>query len=133
MQETFYSFPVPLSIALVADLHDHPYTDIISSLQINKPDIICIAGDFTHGGFPASGLKMENTKYALSFLAACTVIAPVYVSLGNPSLSVNGVAEQCVLTFAFAKNDEGSAFDEITKLSEGDIRYFPDCYFIRRA
>ena len=100
MQETFYSFPVPLSIALVADLHDHPYTDIISSLQTNKPDIICIAGDFTHGGFPASGLKMENTKYALggfpasglkmentkyalSFLAACTVIAPVYVSLGN--------------------------------------------------
>ena len=83
MQETFYSFPVPLSIALVADLHDHPYTDIISSLQTNKPDIICIAGDFTHGGFPASGLKMENTKYALSFLAACTDIAPVYISLGN--------------------------------------------------
>ena len=83
MQETFYSFPVPLSIALAADLHDHPYTDIVSSLQTNKPDIICIAGDFTHGGFPASGLKMENTKYALSFLAACTDIAPVYISLGN--------------------------------------------------
>ena len=83
MQDTFYSLPVPLTIALVADLHDQPYTAVVSSLQANKPDIICIAGDFTHGGFPPSGLKMENTEYALSFLAACTEIAPVYVSLGN--------------------------------------------------
>ena len=71
MQETVYSLPVPLSIALVADLHDHPYSAVLSSLQNHKPDIICIAGDFTHGGFPASGLKMENTRYSLSFLSAC--------------------------------------------------------------
>ena len=83
MQETVYSFPVPLSIALVADLHDHPYSAVISSLRNYKPDIICIAGDFTHGGFPVSGLKMENTRYALSFLSACAGIAPVYTSLGN--------------------------------------------------
>lgn len=83
MQETLYTLPVPLSIALVADLHDRPYSAVTASLQAHKPEIICIAGDFTHGGFPASGLKMENTRHSLSFLSACVRIAPVFVSLGN--------------------------------------------------
>lgn len=83
MQETFYHLPVPLTIALLADLHDRPYHAIEASLRARKPDMICIAGDFIHGGFPLSGLKMEECEYALRFLASCASIAPTYVSLGN--------------------------------------------------
>ena len=83
MQETFYEFSVPLMTALVADLHDQPYSEVLHSLRNQKPDIICVAGDFTHGGFPSSGLKMESTQYALSFLQDCSSVAPVFVSLGN--------------------------------------------------
>lgn len=83
MQETFYELPVPLSIALATDLHDQPYSELLQSLRNRKPDIICIAGDFTHGGFPSAGLKMESTRYALSFLQDCSAVAPVFVSLGN--------------------------------------------------
>ena len=45
MKNTVYRFPVPLRIALLADLHDKPFGEIASSLSEHKPDIICVAGD----------------------------------------------------------------------------------------
>ncbi len=45
MMETIYRLPVPVSVALLADLHDRPYFSIIQSLSDHRPEIICIAGD----------------------------------------------------------------------------------------
>ena len=57
MKETIYYFDVPLSIALLSDLHDHPADEVISSLDRNRPEIICVAGDLFQGFRPADNLS----------------------------------------------------------------------------
>ena len=84
MKETIYYFDVPLSIALLSDLHDHPADDVISSLEQNRPEIICVAGDLFQGFRPWKGRTAENySKNVFSLLEACSSIAPVFMSLGN--------------------------------------------------
>ena len=112
-----------LKIALLSDIHDHPCPGLVASLKKNRPDIICVSGDFMLGFHPdsqkarkrmqqwrtKSGRRpgralagkriwrgslsgrplarrpyaVEQIQYALRLLAACSKIAPTYVSLGN--------------------------------------------------
>ena len=83
MQETFYTVPgCPVLVAQVSDLHERPYDDVITSLQRNRPDLICVTGDFFFGVMPRTQTKAEESGM-LSFFAACAELAPCFVSLGN--------------------------------------------------
>ena len=83
MQETYYSVPgCPLRLALVSDLHERPFDAVLVSLERNRPDLICVAGDFLYGRPSEMGLKVEEAG-VLPFFSACAVIAPCFVSLGN--------------------------------------------------
>ena len=80
MIETTYHLNTPVSIALLTDLHNRPFTDIISKVKDFSPDIIAIAGDVIYGT-PKYGLKKQIN--VLSFFSACVSIAPTFFSLGN--------------------------------------------------
>ena len=83
MQETFYTVQgCPLRIAHVSDQHERPYGKILRSLEQNRPDLICVTGDFFYGRPPKTGLKAEVAG-VLPFFRACAQIAPCFVSLGN--------------------------------------------------
>ncbi len=84
MQETYYTIPgCPLKIALVSDLHERPFASVVRSLYRNRPELICIAGDFVYGACSENLLKPEKAVHVLPFLARCAGIAPSFVSLGN--------------------------------------------------
>ena len=79
MVETVYRIPgVPAKLCLLADFHNRPNPDIISSLRRNRPDLILIAGDVFYSTYP-----LVNQVYVPSFLEGCAKIAPTYLSLGN--------------------------------------------------
>ena len=83
MQETFYTVPgCPVLIAQVSDLHERPYDGVLASLRQNRPDLICITGDFFFGRPVKSGLKIEAAK-VLPFFSVCASLAPCFVSFGN--------------------------------------------------
>ena len=83
MQETFYTVPgCPVLVAQVSDLHERPYDGVIASLQQNRPDLICITGDFFFGRPVQTGLKVDAAEL-LPFFFACASLAPCFVSLGN--------------------------------------------------
>ncbi len=82
MQETFYNIHIPFKAALIADLHDQPYNDVLSSLKWQRPSMIFIPGDLIYGTVPSEGLKIDSTK-VLPFLENCAAIAPSFFSLGN--------------------------------------------------
>ncbi len=84
MKDTIYKLNIPLRTALLADLHDRPFGWITRSLIAHKPDIICIAGDTAHRfDFSDDRLAIQQTRYVLPFLKACSEIAPTFMSLGN--------------------------------------------------
>ncbi len=85
MIDTFYTIDTcPLKIALLADLHARPFDDVLRSLDANRPDIICIAGDIVYGIVPEDGrLKMEESGTSLRFLKECAARRDTFLSLGN--------------------------------------------------
>ena len=84
MVETTYSLDVPVSVALLADLHGRPYDHILSSLETYKPDLIAIAGDIVYGSHPADDVSpLRSQGHVLPFLSACASLAPTFLSLGN--------------------------------------------------
>lgn len=86
MKETFYTIPgCPLSFALLADLHNKPFDEIITSLRSWHPQMIFIAGDIVYGGSRPEGdeLVVDVQQNVLPFLRSCAAIAPTYLSLGN--------------------------------------------------
>ena len=91
MKDTIYKYNTPLHIALLADLHDREFGWIVESLKAQKPEIICIAGDVVHRvDTDTDGLVIDQTKYVLPFLKACTEIAPTFMSLGNHEWTLCG-------------------------------------------
>ena len=83
MQESFYTVPgCPLSAALVSDLHERPFDAALASLKRERPDLICVTGDFVYGRPTKEGLKVIEAG-VLPFFSACVSIAPCFVSLGN--------------------------------------------------
>ena len=76
MQESFYILPGPAAcrIALLADLHNRPCPEALTSLRARKPDLICIAGDFVHG-FGSESSQRERaslTDRPVIFLSGMT-------------------------------------------------------------
>ncbi len=84
MNETFYSMPVPVVIALLTDSHNMNPEPVIQSLKRQKPEIILIAGDIVNGEYGTEdGRVLKRQQNVLSLLRACTGIAPTYLSWGN--------------------------------------------------
>lgn len=84
MVETIYNIPNAPRLALLADLHGRPFDDVIRSLGIHKPKIICIAGDIVYGSHPVDDRSpLDTQENVLPFLEACAAIAPTFLSLGN--------------------------------------------------
>lgn len=82
-------------IALVADLHDKPYHDLLVSFEERKPDVIAICGDLLyaagkeHNIFiedPQSAQHLRDAKYALRFLEEIVQKYTVLFSTGNHEL-----------------------------------------------
>ena len=84
MVETTYHLGTPVSIALLTDLHGHPYSNIISSVAARRPSFICLAGDFIYGTWPEGNISpLVSQTNVLPFFRACALVAPTYLSLGN--------------------------------------------------
>ncbi len=64
----------PLTIAVIADLHDRSWEAIYESMASRNPDVIAIPGDL---------ISTTLTDNCLSFLASCASIAPTFYSMGN--------------------------------------------------
>ena len=77
---TTYCIPAPRGVsavlALVTDLHNCPYTALLSAIRAQKPDAVVISGDL-----------MEDTGRggyrALAFLREAAAEFPVFYGLGN--------------------------------------------------
>lgn len=80
MRETRYHVGAPCSIALLTDLHNRPCRTVLDSLAVNRPDIICVAGDLVHG-LVRNTLNEQDRSIAL--LKGCAPLAPTFLSLGN--------------------------------------------------
>lgn len=79
---TYHGFPV--SLALLADLHNTDPAPIIASLRVHQPSLIAITGDVLYGSAPVDDQSpLETQKNVLPFLKACCSIAPAFLSLGN--------------------------------------------------
>lgn len=78
MVETVYNVENAPRLALLSDLHNREFGDIIASLERHRPELICIAGDVVDGHNEAS-----DQSNVLPFLKSCAGIAPTYMSLGN--------------------------------------------------
>ena len=84
MIESFYRIPDAPRLALLSDLHGKPYHQVVASLQKNKPDMICIAGDIIYGVWPEDDISpLVSQPYVLPFLERCADVAPTFLSLGN--------------------------------------------------
>ena len=59
MVETIYHLNSPVSIALLTDLHNRPYKDIIRRVEKYAPDIIAVAGDVIYGS-PEKGMILKK-------------------------------------------------------------------------
>ncbi len=64
-----------LHIVLLADLHNKPWERIVEQTAALRPDIILIPGDLTLG--------FDCYDRVEGFVAACSALAPTYLSLGN--------------------------------------------------
>ena len=85
MKTTRYQFhsPIPgvsFKAAIVADLHDRPYGEILPILEREAPDLILIPGDLTE--MLRLGI-CPSARPGLGLLSKCTAIAPTFYSLGN--------------------------------------------------
>lgn len=73
---------VPRKIALVTDLHSKAFDRVIDTTKSVKPDYIMISGDLINR-------KIENSRYAESFLSLCADLAPTFYALGNHEWQYN--------------------------------------------
>ncbi len=70
----------PFTAAVVADLHDHPYDDVLRILERERPDIILIPGDLTEWLADDSSAVFRP---GLGLLEKAAGIAPTFYSFGN--------------------------------------------------
>ena len=127
MQIRRYNLPANVrkqyTIALVADLHDHPYEDILKSFSNEKPDFIAVNGDLLYAAVPGHSIyehvpesrqHLKNTQYAQNFLKEAVKHAPVLFSTGNHELYL----DQCDVDFL---NEIGVVFLDNTFCAIGEL------------
>lgn len=84
MIETVYHIPGVPNLALLSDLHNRPFDQVIASLQRHKPTLIAITGDVLYGSQPEENVSpLDIQENVLPFLRSCASIVPTYLSLGN--------------------------------------------------
>ena len=92
MVETFYhASPIlspvlserKLRLALLTDFHNGEPKPVLHSLEKQRPDFICIAGDLVRGRAPEGDRLFDEQKNVLPFLHGCLNTAPTFMSLGN--------------------------------------------------
>lgn len=98
MKDIYYVKKADISkkvrIALVADLHNNSFKDIIISMRNNKPDYITVCGDLLNARTKRgiyyedkdSAQHFRGASNALSFLNEAVEIAEVIFSTGNHEL-----------------------------------------------
>ncbi len=85
MKTTYYTLKSPspeiaFKAAIIADLHDRPYGEILPILEREAPDLILIPGDLTER------IKEEDapvSRPGIRLLAACAAVAPTFYAFGN--------------------------------------------------
>ncbi len=91
MKETYYNIPGAPGIALLSDLHNHPFQIIEQSLKRHQPELICIAGDIIYGRRPEDNRSpLDMQEFVLPFLRSCSAVAPSFLSLGNHEQILDG-------------------------------------------
>ena len=84
MKITRYKYAVPVTIALLSDLHNKPYSQIISQVRELEPDIIAVTGDVVFGRRPENNTPItQQQENILPFLRECAHTAQTFFSLGN--------------------------------------------------
>lgn len=97
MKETFYKYNTPVKICLLADIHDRPFVEIISSLKRQKPDVIAVAGDILDHVQLNNGVPVvSQSKHSLNFLKACSECAKTFFSLGNHEWMLAGQDKEII-------------------------------------
>ena len=91
MKITRYTVPtshpdVDLTAAVVADLHDRPFGEIVAQLAEIKPDVILISGDLCES---MEGKRGTHERHGFGFLAEAAKIAPTFYSLGNHEIGAS--------------------------------------------
>ena len=89
MRYTFYSTAMrgiarPVRAAVVADLHDGAYDDVLYIIKKMQADIILVPGDFLQ--------SPEKTARGFAFLTAAAKLAPTFCSIGNHEVGVPNLA-----------------------------------------
>ena len=69
------------TFAVVADLHNRKYNDVICALKKIKPDYILIPGDLTNN--LEFDWQLQGSENGIAFLSEATKIAKTYYSVGN--------------------------------------------------
>ena len=96
-----------LSIALVSDLHNREYREIVEIIKRESPDFIAVTGDF-------SNRYTKKCEKGLEFFKVISKKYPVFVSLGNHDTEILTKAD-------FEKIKESGAFlldNEFIKYNE---------------
>lgn len=71
---------VPITLALVSDLHNRNAKTVLGELENSAPDMIMMPGDiFNEQPLPEAKEQSES----LYFIRECTKIAPAWFSIGN--------------------------------------------------
>ena len=52
MVDTVYRLDIPVTLALLGDMHGRTYQDVINSMEKHQPDVILIVGDIQYGAQP---------------------------------------------------------------------------------
>ncbi len=108
-------------LALVTDLHNCPYRQLLDTIRAQKPDAIVIAGDLL-GNLDTRGAR------SLAFLGDAAADFPVFYALGNHERLLHEDAYRVIReTGATLLVNETAAFEEL--LIGGlapDLREMPD-------
>lgn len=86
----------PVRIALAADLHDEPCTNVLAALHRDPPDIIAAVGDIVehYKWMRDPDMAYARNKNSALFLREAAKIAPLFYSFGNHELSVAELAAE---------------------------------------
>lgn len=102
------------TVAVVADLHNRAYKDVLRALWDIRPDYILIPGDLTHNLDKEDSLA--ESRRGLSFLSRAAEIAKTYYSVGNHE---RRVSHECK---AFIEESGAVLLDNETVV-DGDITF----------
>lgn len=100
------AIPHPLRIAVVADLHDEPYAEIIKALRSNPVDFITVPGDLYDS-------SIGGRSRALAFLREAASIAPTFYTFGNHECRKDTDLTEIIATGCILLNNQEVHFGKL--------------------